>query len=130
MPALNALYRRHRDEVAFFVVYIGEAHPSDLWQVPNNLKDQVILTSPTNEAERIAVAQLCVTKLAIEVPALVDHFDDSVEKAYTGWPERLYLVDREGRIAYKSRPGPFGFKVDDLEAALLRQPVATNQPGL
>jgi hypothetical protein len=66
------------------VIYIGEAHPSDLWQVPNNLKDHVILRSPANEEERIAVAELCVTKLAIEVPALVDHFDDATERAYTG----------------------------------------------
>ena len=100
------------------MIYIGEAHPSDLWQVPNNLKDEVILRSPANEEERMAVADLCVTKLAIEVPALVDHFDDATERAYTGWPERLYLVDRDGRVAYKSLPGPFGFKLGDLEAAL------------
>jgi len=30
----------------------------------------------------------------------------------------LYLIDREGRVAYKSRPGPFGFKPDELKAAL------------
>ena len=100
------------------MIYIGEAHPSDLWQVPNNLKDHVILRSPANEEERMAVAELCVTKLAIEVPALVDHFDDATERAYTGWPERLYLLDREGSVAYKSQPGPFGFKLKDLEDAL------------
>jgi len=33
-----------------------------------------------------------------------------VEKAYTGWPDRLYLIDKEGRVAFKSAPGPFGFK--------------------
>ena len=104
--------------MAFLVIYIGEAHPSDLWQVPNNLKDHVILRSPANEEERMAVAELCVTKLAIEVPALVDRFDDATERAYTGWPERVYLVDRDGRVAYKSRPGPFGFKLTDLEDAL------------
>ena len=100
------------------MIYIGEAHPSDLWQMPNNLKDGVILRSPANEEERIAVAELCVTKLAIEVPALVDRFDDATERAYTGWPERLYVVNREGRVAYKSKPGPFGFKLTDLEDAL------------
>ena len=129
MPALNALYRRYRDEVAFFVIYIGEAHPSDLWQVPNNLKDQVIVRSPADEAERTAMAELCVTRLAIEVPALVDHFEDSTERAYTGWPERLYLVDREGRVAYKSRPGPFGFKLADLEAAIASVTTSPSTPS-
>jgi type I thyroxine 5'-deiodinase len=99
-------------------VYIGEAHPSDAWQMPNNIRDQVVFASPTNGDERTALANLCVTRLSIELPAVVDHFDDSTDTAYSGWPERLYLVDREGRIAYKSHPGPFGFKPDDLEAAI------------
>jgi type I thyroxine 5'-deiodinase len=30
----------------------------------------------------------------------------------------LYVIDSDGRIAYKSRPGPFGFKPADMEAAL------------
>ena len=109
-------------------MYIGEAHPSDLWQVPNNLKDQVIIASPANEDERRALAGLCMTRLNIELPAVVDHFDDSTDTAYTGWPERLYLIDRDGRIVYKSKPGPFGFKLADLETAIRLQvasPVAT-----
>jgi len=104
--------------VTFFIVYIGEAHPSDAWQVASNLRDRVILASPSNGAEREAVAGTCVTRLAIELPALVDGFDDATERAYTGWPERLYLIDRDGRVAYKSRPGPYGFKPNELERAL------------
>ena len=99
-------------------MYIGEAHPSDLWQVPNNLKDQIIFSSPANSSERAALAGVCMTRLGIELPAVVDHFDDSTDTAYSGWPERLYLIDRDGRIAYKSKPGPFGFKPAELEAAL------------
>jgi type I thyroxine 5'-deiodinase len=99
-------------------VYIGEAHPSDLWQVPNNLKDQIIFSSPANSDERAALADVCMTRLGMELPAVVDHFDDSTDTAYTGWPERLYLIDRDGRIAYKSKPGPFGFKPAELETAL------------
>jgi hypothetical protein len=30
-----------------------------------------------------------------------------------------YLVDRQGKIAYKSGRGPFGFKPAELEQALL-----------
>jgi hypothetical protein len=36
-----------------------------------------------------------------------------------GWPDRLYVIARDGRIAYKSDPGPFGFKPADMERALL-----------
>jgi len=100
------------------VIYIGEAHPSDAWQVPSNLKDRVVYASPSDTAARTALAGICVTRLGIKLPALVDRFDDAIEQAYAAWPDRLYLVDRDGRIAYKSKPGPFGFKPADLEAAL------------
>jgi type I thyroxine 5'-deiodinase len=101
-------------------VYILEAHPSDVWQMKSNLEDKVVFASPKNEEERAFVAGACVRKLGIKFPAVLDGFDNTVEKAYTGWPDRLYLIDRNGKIAYKSRPGPFGFKPDDLKAALAK----------
>ncbi|MGA7302738.1 MAG: hypothetical protein WBX10_20640, partial [Candidatus Sulfotelmatobacter sp.] len=42
------------------------------------------------------------------------------ERVYTGWPDRIYLIDAQGRIAYKSKPGPFGFKPEQLAIALSR----------
>src|SRR2546423_15274767 len=85
-----------------------------------NLKDSVVFASRKNEEERAFVAGACVRKLGIKFPAVLDGFDNTTEKAYTGWPDRLYLINREGKIAYKSAPGPFGFKPDDLKAALAR----------
>src|SRR3954449_4689553 len=115
------MYQRYRKDVAFFVVYIGEAHPSDAWQLPSNITDKVVYASPADSDARAALADVCVTRLGIKVPAVVDRFDDSTEKAYSGWPDRLYLIDRDGRVAYKSKPGPFGFKPADLETALRKQ---------
>ena len=86
--------------------------------MPSNVRDEVVYASPTSLEERADLAGICVTRLGIKLPAIVDDFDDAVEKAYSGWPDRLYVVDREGRIAYKSKPGPFGFKPEDLEGAL------------
>jgi hypothetical protein len=60
----------------------------------------------------------CVRKLGIQIPAVLDEFGNSTESTYTAWPERLYLIDANGRVGYKSKPGPFGFKPDELEAAL------------
>ncbi len=103
------------------MIYIEEAHPSDLWQLPSNIKDDVIFARPTTEAERFGVAESCVRKLGIEIPALVDGLDNPVERAYTGWPDRLYLIDKDGRIQFKSAPGPFGFRPKALEAAIQSQ---------
>ena len=53
------------------------------------------------------------------MPLLVDEQDDRVGHAYSGMPDRLYLIDREGCVAYKSGRGPFGFLPGELEQALI-----------
>ena len=104
----------------FLVVYITEAHPSDVWQMHSNIEDKVVFASPRTEEERGFVAGACVRKLGIEIPAVLDEFGNSTEQAYTGWPDRLYLIDSTGRVAYKSKPGPFGFNAEELKAAITR----------
>jgi hypothetical protein len=110
--------------VEFVVVYITEAHPSDVWQMESNIKDKVVFASPQNEDERASVAGTCVRKLGIKIPAVLDEFGNSTESAYTGWPDRMYLIDGSGHVRYKSKPGPFGFKTDDLKAALEKLPAS------
>ena len=99
-------------------MYIQEAHPTDLWQLPSNVKDGVLFASPKSDDDRTSTASACVRKLGIEIPALLDGIDDKTERAYTGWPDRLYLISRQGRVLYKSDPGPYGFSTKNLEAAL------------
>lgn len=108
--------------MAFLAVYILEAHPSDVWQMQSNIKDKVVFASPKDYEERSLVAGACVRKLGIKFPAVVDGFENSTEKAYTGWPDRIYLIDAKGRVTYKSRPGPFGFKPQELRSALEHLP--------
>jgi type I thyroxine 5'-deiodinase len=104
--------------VAFLTVYILEAHPSDVWQMQSNVRDNVVFASPKSYEEREFVAGACVRKLGIKFPAVLDGFENSTERAYTGWPDRIYLIDAKGRVVYKSRPGPFGFKPEELRIAL------------
>lgn len=120
MPALNQLYREYRDRAAFYIVYIQEAHPIDAWQVQDNVKDGVLVASTMTEETRALAAGACVKNLGIELPALVDEPDNRVERAYTGWPDRLYVIDSTGNISYKSAAGPFGFKTPEVEATLKR----------
>ena len=55
------------------------------------------------------IGQACIARLGIRFPAVVDSFDNLTERTYTEWPDRLYVIDKKGRIAFKSRPGPYGF---------------------
>jgi type I thyroxine 5'-deiodinase len=114
------MYAEYKDRVAFYVVYIEEAHTTDLWQMAANEKQGVLFAAPKDQSERTAVAQACVRDLKIDIPALVDGFDNAVERAYKGWPDRLYVIDKAGKVAYKSAPGPFGFKPGEVEAILRR----------
>jgi len=120
VPALNQLYEKYQGKIAFLAVYITEAHPSDVWQLQSNVRDNVVFANPRNEEERASLAGTCVRKLGIKFPAVLDEFGNSTEGAYTAWPDRIYLIDGQGRVAYKSRPGPFGFNADQLAAALSR----------
>jgi type I thyroxine 5'-deiodinase len=104
--------------MVFYAVYIIEAHPTDIWQMRSNITDNVLFANPKTDEERAFVAGACVRKLGIKFPAIIDGIDNRTEVAYTGWPDRLYLIDRDGKVVYKSKPGPFGFKPDQLEAAI------------
>ena len=100
------------------MVYIFEAHASDLWQDEANLRERILIRNPFSTEERTGVAHACVRNLGIQIPAVVDGTDNRVEAAYTGWPDRLYVIDRQGRVAFKSLPGPYGFHPADAEAAI------------
>ena len=49
---------------------------------------------------------------------VVDDMQDTVNQLYRAWPERIYVIDRDGLIFYKGGIGPFFFKVREAEKAL------------
>ena len=112
------MYLQYNGRVAFYIVYIAEAHPSDIWQMPSNIKEHVVFRNPTTIEQREKVASSCVRRLHIAIPALIDSIGNRVEQEYTAWPDRLYLIGTDGRIRFKSEPGPYGFDVKKLTAAL------------
>ena len=121
MGALEELAGRHRDRVAFLIVYIREAHPEDGWVLADNRRQGIALDDPESDAVRAEVAAACAVRLATSLPVAVDGIDNAVALAYGGWPDRLYLVGRDGRIAYQGGEGPFGFDPDELAAAIDRE---------
>jgi alkylhydroperoxidase family enzyme len=78
----------------------------------------ISVRQPVDRGERDGVAKKCCSALGVTMPMVVDEMDDRVGHAYSGMPDRLYLVDRDGRVAYKGGRGPFGFNVREMEQAL------------
>src|SRR5207245_7070005 len=87
----------------------------------SNRRDGVLFASSRTADERAETANVCVVRLAIRIPALIDEIDNPTERAYTGWPDRLYIVGTGGRIQYKSAPGPHGCSTTQPEEALGRE---------
>jgi hypothetical protein len=116
---LEKLYRELVKEVAFLAVYIRETHASDGMRTRYNDQAGIAIPQPREQSERSAVAQQCCSTLGISMPMLVDDMDDEISHVYSAIPNRLYLIDRDGRVAYQSGTGPFGFIPEELEQALL-----------
>lgn len=72
----------------------------------------------TAEDRKIA-ASACSQSLKIASPLLLDSLDDATNRAYAAFPDRLYLIDRAGKVVYKGGRGPFGYKPKELEQAIL-----------
>ena len=112
--SLSDLYARYSDRVQFLMIYIREAHPTDGWDIGSEYRTH----DPTTMDERRKVANDCEIALQYGIKTYVDEMDDAVMNAYVAWPERLYLVAPDGKIAYAGGLGPWGFKPDELETAI------------
>jgi cytochrome oxidase Cu insertion factor (SCO1/SenC/PrrC family) len=121
--ALRELYEKYRHDVQFYLIYIREAHPITSAGIHEpyrreNAAAGIEVPQPANEAERASIALQMCTRLPLSLPALVDNMEDTTSRDYTAYPIRLYLVGRDGRIAYRGARGPSGFDPQELEAAI------------
>ncbi len=110
---------RFRDRANFLFVYVREAHPCNGWCMSSNETAGIHVEQPTSNSARQAIAQACMNLLRPSIPVVVDGVDDLVGDQYSAMPARLYVLDRAGQVTYQSGRGPFGFKVGELEQALV-----------
>ena len=99
---IEKLHSSYKDKAHIYVVYIREAHPD----MPRN---KFNIPQPKTLEERQKVAREFAEALKLSLPIFVDSMEDEVGKAYSAWPDRLYVIDAEGKIALKGGVGPRGF---------------------
>jgi Iodothyronine deiodinase/EF hand len=119
---IEKLYRRYKDRATFVMVYVREAHPTDGWRTSDNDRPGVVGVAahqPRTYEERAGVARSCGRMMGLAFPMLVDTIDDRAGNLYSGMPGRLYVIDREGKVAFKSGRGPYLFKPAELEQSLI-----------
>jgi hypothetical protein len=110
----NEIYAQLNKRLAFLLIYISEAHPEDGWQVGINHMQGVIYDQPLDSVTRAAIAADCITETKIRIPVAIDNMENTISCAYSASPERLYLIDGDGIVRYRSAMGPF--RMDAIEA--------------
>ncbi len=76
------------------------------------------IEQPTTYELREKVAGACSATLHLTIPVFVDDMANTVADAYHAWPDRLFILGADGRIAYRGERGPRGFNIDEMEQAL------------
>jgi peroxiredoxin len=101
---LNDLYEHYKknNNVEFLFAYIREAHPGEKLPAHNSYEQKVRAAETFRDEE------------AVEMTILVDDVDGKVHKKYGKMPNPTYLIDKSGRVAFRS----LWSKVNSLSAAL------------
>ena len=101
-------------------MYIAEAHAVDEWQTDSNEEAGIQVRQHVTLEERIAEARAGAARLGLSMPVLVDRMDNAASESFAAWPERIYVIDAAGRIAFKGGPGPWKFDPAAAASALAR----------
>lgn len=118
---MEQIFHTYSSRANFLFVYIREAHPDSVLYALRDGEELLEKIGQTSTLEeRSERAEQCTGSLHLSFPVVVDRADNRVNEAYAAWPIRLAIVDTQGRVAYLSGPGPWGFKPAEVEDWLRR----------
>lgn len=106
---MERLYSEYQDIAEFHLVYINEAHAADSSWPVQYAKEKGI-NDHENIEDRCTTAKLLMDEKALTMPCFVDGMDNKVNRAYSAWPDRAFLIRTDGRLAVAGAQGPFGYK--------------------
>lgn len=106
---MEKMYQDYKDIAEFRLVYIKEAHAMDSsW--PVEYAKEMGIKEHASYGERCSVATKLLSDKNLHIPTLADDMEDTANKAYKGWPDRIFLVRKDGNLAVAAKRGPWGFK--------------------
>ena len=98
---LADLRSEYGDDVQWIMIYTLEAHPTDGRVAPVNTRAGIEIPQHTSFEKRLECAKLCAEKLDLKLHVLVDGYQNKVTDAYSGRPNRGYVLDAEGKVVSK-----------------------------
>lgn len=109
---MKSLYTAYKGKAVFLLIYIREAHPAPQGQKVEDAGwkaiGDVLYYQPTTFEERRKLAETACTFWEMPIPTLVDTMEPSVGEVHAAWPNRMYVIDTEGKIVYRGPKGPLG----------------------
>jgi len=84
----------------------------------SNVKEDVCYAQPRNLSDRLAIANDFTKRYHYPLPFGVDGMNNAANDAYAAWPERLYIIDESGKIAYRGGMGPFHYDPAEVRSWL------------
>lgn len=78
----------------------------------------MVYDQPQTIERRVEIAREFIETMDYQMEVVVDPIDNSAEQAFAAWPERLYILDRHGKVAYKGGMGPHDFRIDEVKSWL------------
>jgi hypothetical protein len=84
----------------------------------SNIESKVVFDQPQTFEARSDLARTFVDRMKVETETLVDDIRNTAMACYAAWPERIYVIARDGRIVYKGGMGPFKFEPGELREFL------------
>jgi peroxiredoxin len=98
-----------RSEVEFLLIYVREAHPGAALPPHHSMEDKTRAALLLREQEQV------------DFPILVDELGGEIHRRYGALPNASFVVDKSGRIAYRSLASHTGSLGAALEELLERQ---------
>lgn len=87
----------------------------------SNVKEDICYPQPTTFPQRVAIANDFVTRFHFPLPIAIDPMSNAADRIYGGWPERIYIIDEQGKIVYRGGLGPFNYHPEEARAWLERR---------
>lgn len=128
---MEKMYQDYKDVAEFRLVYIKEAHALDSSWPVGYAKEMGIKQHKTY-GERCSVANKLLSDKNLHIPTLADDMDDTANKAYKGWPDRLFVIRKDGKLAVAAKRGPWGYKpaIDATKAWLASYKETGKEPPI
>ena len=116
---LKEIIKAFETDIRFLFIYVTEAHPTNGWNTPSNVSADIMFAQPNDMKERAVIAHLWRKAFDIQTRIVVDWPDNRINAAYSGSPERLYVLDSKRFVTFQSEQGPYDDgHLDEWESAL------------